>query len=156
MKKLVLFICLTLLSCALLFTACDGSSNSDTADEQKYQTACDLLKQNKIEEAYALFHELKHYEPAQDKLDNFFYAPKNVTKTWKYADDTEERTRSTTYVYNSMGNILETGDGNVYTYDAEGNVSSGRDLIYGTYQTYVYQNGRLHIFLSFPMQSFHL
>ena len=103
-----------------------------------------MIAKEKYTEAYSLLLEIGTYEPAQEKLQNFFYAPKTVTEKRKYSSDADYRTDSITYTYNSMGNIIETSDDKVFTYDENGNILSGCDLIYGTYYTYTYKNGKLY------------
>lgn len=127
-------------------TTQNTDNQSSNENKAKYDQAATLISQNKIEEAYTLLKSISAYEPAQEKLKNFFYAPKTVTEKWKSSDDTDYRsTSSITYTYNSMGNILETSEGLIFTYDADGNVLSGCDLVYThVYYTYVYQDGKLY------------
>jgi hypothetical protein len=127
-------------------TTQNSDNQSSNENKAKYDQAATLISQNKIEEAYTLLKSISAYEPAQEKLKNFFYAPKTVTEKWKSSDDTDYRsTSSITYTYNSMGNILETSEGLIFTYDADGNVLSGCDLVYeSNYYTYVYQDGKLY------------
>ena len=54
-------------------------------NEEKFNNASSLIAEGKYTEAYALLSEIKSYEPAKEKLKNFFYAPKTVDKKWKYS-----------------------------------------------------------------------
>ena len=113
-------------------------------NEEKFNNASSLIAEGKYTEAYALLSEIKSYEPAKEKLKNFFYAPKTVDKKWKYSVENTYSTDSISYTYNSMGNIMETSNNEIFSYDANGNILSGCDLIYGTYYTYTYKDGKLY------------
>lgn len=127
----------------------NNNDNSNTPSttlttEEKYNNALSLISEGKYTEAYNLLSEIKTYEPAKEKLKNFFYAPKVVDEKWKYSDDSNYRTDRITYTYNEMGNILETSNNEIFSYDVSGNILNGCDLLYGTYYTYTYKDGNLY------------
>ena len=131
-------------------TTGNANENNDpilNPTEQKYADACKLIADENYSEAYALLCEIKTYAPAQETLKNFFYAPKMVTEKWKNAGDANFSSDTVTYQYDSKGNIKKAIDEystSVFTYDANGNVLTGKDLIWGNYTTYTYQNGKLY------------
>lgn len=137
----------------------DDSTNNDTSDtdnninndndndnvntppptlttEEKYNKAGSLIAEEKYTEAYELLYEIKTYEPAKEKLKNFFYAPQTVDNI--------------KYKYDKSGNITEMidYDGTTYTffYNENGNIISGRDLVIGMYHnSYTYnEDGKLY------------
>ena len=122
----------------------NNASNAQT-DEEKYNSACSLISQKKYTEAYSILKSIKSYEPAKAKLKNFFYAPEKIYESWTYVDSNSSSDRATEYVYDQMGNILETSDDEIFTYDDDGNVLTGVDLIYGDpFWTYTYKDGKLY------------
>lgn len=177
--KSVQLICILLLVCTLFLTACggtqqppvssepEGSENASTNDndnnindsnndnqisdekKEKYDQACALISQGKIEEAYTLLKSISTYAPAQEKLKNFFYAPAKVTDTCIYSTSNSPITSITEYKYNKNGNITEIKQGSktaTFVYDAKGNILIGCDVldIWGGNITYTYdQNGVL-------------
>ena len=125
----------------------DDNTNTPSTtltNEEKYNNAVSLIAEGKYTEAYELLSEIKTYEPAKEKLKNFFSAPKIVDKKWKYSNENNYNTDSISYTYNNMGNIIETSDNEIFSYDTNGNILSGCDLIFGTYYTYTYKDGKLY------------
>ncbi len=113
--------------------------------EEKYSSACALISKKKYDEAYALLKAAGSYAPAKEKLNNFFYAPQKISEKLTYAEDDSTRSNMTEYVYDEIGNIIETSEDKTFTYDENGNVLSGCDLIYGSdYYTYTYKDGKLY------------
>ena len=113
--------------------------------EEKYNSACSLISQNKYAEAYNILKSINSYAPAQEKLKNFFYAPKKISEERVYTDEREPRSKVTEYIYDETGNVIENSEDKIWTYDENGNVLSGCDLIYGSnYYTYTYKDGKLY------------
>lgn len=123
----------------------ESESEKAQTDEEKFASATALIAAKNYEEAYNILKTLTAYAPAKEKLKNFFYAPQKISTDWKYSDSEETNTRVTEYVYNEMGNLLETSDDQIWTYDENGNVLTGNDLVYGDqYYTYTYKDGKLY------------
>ncbi|MBO7302716.1 MAG: hypothetical protein J6U68_00840 [Clostridia bacterium] len=123
----------------------ESESEKAQTDEEKFASATALIANKNYEEAYNILINLTSYAPAKEKLKNFFYAPQKISTNWKYSDSEETNTRATEYVYNEMGNLLETSDDQIWTYDENGNVLTGNDLVYGDqYYTYTYKDGKLY------------
>lgn len=137
MKKTIkrtLNLALCLLVCLLALTSCNIANGipqfSDqiggTSQGQKYEEACELIDEGKLEEAYAILKELNDYEPAKEKIKNFFYAPQQIVSDY-YG--------TYTINYNDQGNTTQVylvGDRtsalvNNYTYDEFGNRLSGSE-----------------------------
>ena len=126
-------------------TTNNNNASSAQTDEEKYNSACSLISQKKYTEAYSILKSIKSYEPAKAKLKNFFYAPEKIYEEWVYADDNTTGNYATEYVYDQMGNIIQSSDDNIWTYDENGNVLTGVDLIYGDpFWTYTYKDGKLY------------
>ena len=115
-----------------------------TSDEEKYNSALSLIAENNYAEAMELLASLKNYAPAQEKLKNFFWAPRTVSTRWRDSDNIEAGGNDLAYTYDSMGNILSVTDDEgitEYTYDEKGNrltEKSADDEL-----TYTYTNGKL-------------
>ncbi len=117
-----------------------------TSDEEKYNSALALIAENNYAEAMEILASLKAYAPAQEKLKNFFWAPRTVSTRWRDSDNIEAGGNDLSYTYDPMGNILSVTDNEEtieYTYDAKGNrltkKNTDDELIY----TYTYTNGKL-------------
>ena len=127
MKKTIkrtLNLALCLLVCLLALTSCNIANGipqfldqtGGTSQDQKYEEACELIDEGKLEEAYAILKELNDYEPAKEKIKNFFYAPQQIVSDY-YG--------TYTINYNDQGNTTQVylvGDRtsalvNNYTYD---------------------------------------
>ena len=134
-------------------SASESESNTETedkkpetppTDEEKYNEALALIAENNYAEAMEILSSLKSYTPAQEKLKNFFYAPRIATNRWKDSDNIVSGGINFTYSYDDMGNvlsILENDETTEYTYDAKGNRLSAKtpdDTL-----TYTYTNGKL-------------
>ena len=131
--------------CGVKETRAIPKTNEALTNEQKGEYARTLISEGKITDAYNLLQTATNYAPAQEMLKNFFYAPQQVEEKWKYSDDVNYTTRSKSYTYNAMGNVVGTSDEQeTFVYDADGNILSGCDLIYGTHYIYTYQNGKLY------------
>lgn len=128
-------------------SSCGKDKNENNSqlntDEVKYNEACSLIENGNYEEAYRILKEIKNYDPAEEKIKNFFYAPTLL----QYSNSLLEVS------YDSFGNIesIISPDNEIYnfTYDSFGNVLSGYDLTYLTYNdlepcVYTYKNGKLH------------
>lgn len=123
----------------------ESESEKAQTDEEKFASATALIAAKNYEEAYNILKTLTAYAPAKEKLKNFFYAPQTISEKSKYADSEETNTRVTEYVYDEMGNLLETSEDQIWTYDDKGNVLTGNDLVYGDqYFIYTYKDGRLY------------
>ena len=120
----------------------ESQNANATTDEAKFEAACKLITNGKIEEAYSALKELTNYAPAKEKLKNFVYAPTTV-KDVQY-DRTE------TFEYNAYGDIVSITNINgvnlSLTYDANGNVLTGYNISHSTSTDlciYSYKNGKL-------------
>ena len=133
-----------------------GGSQVKT-DEMKYEEACSLISSCKYEEAYAILNQITDYAPAQEKLNNFFYAPKLTKEGYKSYVSGAYGGPSWEYdemkiSYDNYGNIssiyIPKNDKTFnYTYDSKGNELEGYDLdninAFGEHHTCVYKNGKL-------------
>ena len=134
-------------------SASESESNTETddkkpetppTDEEKYNEALALIAENNYSEAMEILSSLKSYTPAQEKLKNFFYAPRIATKRWKDSDNIVSGGINFTYSYDDMGNvlsILENDETTEYTYDAKGNRLTEKNPTEEL--AYTYTNGKL-------------
>lgn len=148
MKKIlkVLSLSLALLMLTLSFTSCDvleaipGVSSIFDFNKSKYEKACALLEEDKIEEAYELLKEIEDYEPAAEKLKGFIYLPQEIV--------TDHHRFGTLYLeYDAHGNTTYcTSTAKVindhYKYDANGNRTYSNDPFFGECY-YTYKDGKL-------------
>lgn len=125
-------------------TSSTEKPSTPSTDEEKYNSALSLIAENNYAEAMEILASLKTYAPAQEKLKNFFWAPRTVSTRWKDSDNIEAGGSTVTYTYDSMGNVLSATEDDEtieYTYDAKGNrltEKSSTDEL-----TYTYSNGKL-------------
>ncbi len=122
----------------------ESNTEKPATDEEKYNEALTLISNNNYAEAMDLLSSLKSYAPAQEKLKNFFYAPRTASLRWKDADNIQSSGSTITYTYDSMGNVLNVlnGDETVeYTYDAKGNRLTEKNSTEEL--AYTYANGKL-------------
>ena len=112
-----------------------------TTDEAKFEAACKLIANGKIEEAYSALKELTNYAPAKEKLKNFVYAPTTVKDMYG---------GEKTYEYNAYGDLVsitdENGEKFSFTYNANGDVLTGYNIIHPSNSEpciYSYKDGKL-------------
>lgn len=135
----------------------NSGNNQSNTDEAKYNEACSLIEDGNYEEAYNILKKIKNYAPANDKLNNFFYAPtlikegyltytsgSNLGPSMEYDD--------MVYSYDEKGNIIsitipEYNKTYNYTYDSKGNELAGYPIdspnSYNGARTCNYKNGKL-------------
>ena len=131
-------------------TVCGDKVKSETITipakyDDEYQSACSLIEEGKIEQAYSMLLEIGEYAPAKQALSHFVYAPQTVVNAWYFEDD--YGSFSTHYSYDSKGNLLELSCGDEahgFTYDENGHLVSGIDVVTGTFYKHVYQDGWLY------------
>ena len=133
------------------------NSNLSQTDEIKYNKACSLIEDGKLQEAYEILKEIKNYALANEMLNNFFYAPtlikegnltyisgSNLGPVMQYDDKV--------YSYDTNGNIIsitipEYNKTYNYTYDSKGNELQGFPIdspnSYNRARTCSYKNGKL-------------
>lgn len=117
---------------------CGSCGTKDPAvniEEMKYKEACGLIESGDYEEAYIMLNEINNYEPAKEKLENFFYAPKLIKEGYlTYTSGShlgpQMKYQDVVYSYDKKGNIvsitlLEYNDTYNYTYDSIGNELTG-------------------------------
>lgn len=126
-----------------------------SSDEEKYEEACALIEDGDYEEAYKILNSIKTYEPAKEKLGNFFYAPTAVAEgrlTYGSNLGPQMMYENKTYTYDGKGNItsitiVEYNKTYNFLYDSKGNELTGYPLeapnSYEGARTCTYKDGRL-------------
>ena len=129
--------------------ATDGSIITPPEDnnEEKYNEALELIANKNYTEAYTLLREIKDYDKAAEKLQNFFYAPNRLVET---KEDSDGRDSSTYYFnYNELGCLISIKDRSdeidyERVYDANGNILIGYDREFYDIAQYFYDaDGRM-------------
>ena len=99
------------------------NNNQSKTDEIKYNEACSFIENGKLQEAYEILKEIKNYAPANEKLNNFFYAPTLIKEGGITGSD--------------LGPVMQYND-KVYSYDAKGNITSITIPSYNETYNYTY------------------
>ena len=102
------------------------NNNQSKTDEIKYNEACSFIENGKLQEAYEILKEIKNYAPANEKLNNFFYAPTLIKEGGLTSGS-------------DLGPVMQYND-KVYSYDAKGNITSITIPSYNETYNYTYDS----------------
>ena len=132
----------------------NNSQNEETDSlKNKYDSACDLILSGQYTQALQMLKEIEEYDPAQEKLQNFFYAPTVIKVGSAVYPGPSYEYETLRISYDMCGNIasvnnLNTDQNYNFTYDSNGNILWGWSLDFSNIdyrgsRSYTYENGKI-------------